>query len=46
MKDDSPFRHTQVGCETTLASGLRFRGQRGQPLHHGCAVTNKTRILK
>jgi len=26
MKDESPFRHTLVGCEPTLASGLRLRG--------------------
>jgi len=27
MKDNNPFRHTLAGCEPTLASCLRLRGQ-------------------
>jgi len=34
MKDASPFRYVLVRCEPTLASCLRFCGQRSWPLHH------------
>jgi len=33
-KDDSPFRHTLVRYEPTLARGLRFRGQRCQTQYY------------